>query len=380
MTNVTFAKFCASAAGLLALAGVAVAVPTNTTLPGGWSWQPLAGGSYDTGLVGTAQGGGNGQTTGPFNDTSYGVMNEPGTPWFTGNDLTSQQYIQRQAFGNFGTGSPPGPAGFRYYNFGYGGQPGPTFTSPATAAGTNFPATGREQRGVTVNQWNNTAPDAGGVASFGQIVRVPIAATLSVGLGWGGDDMLLKAIGGPAGGVSEFRIDANIDAAWNTSAFGGLSSAGNRINVNGIARFNNPGPAIGNFDMPWGFGVPLAAGQISLTRGFQDFVQVEGVQIGDPGQGLTPNSVGYAFTKNFNVLAAISQDGSPFSVDFASAAELFISRLAGVADARAQMGPGFEGNVRLVVQYAEFRAVPTPAAACLLGLGGLVAARRRRAR
>lgn len=378
MTRVKSGSCCA-VAGLMILAGTAVAQPTNTTLPGGWTWQSLGGGSYDTGTVGTAKGGGNGQAVGPFTDTSYGVMNEPGTPWFTGADVSSQQYIQRQAIGNFGTGSPPGPAGFRFYNFGYGGQPGPTFTSPATAAGSNFPATGREQRGVTLNQWNNTAPDAGGIASFGQIVRVPVAATLTVGLGWGGDEMLLKAIGGSAGGLSEFRVDANIDASWATSSFGGLSSVGNRINVNGITRFNNPA-ALGNYDMPWGFNAPLAAGQVSLTRGFQDFVQVEGVIVGDPGAGITPNSVGHGFTKSFNVLGSILQNGAAFNIDFASAAELFITRNFGDADARAQMGPGFEGNVRLVVEYAEFRAVPTPAAAGLLGLGGLLATRRRRAR
>lgn len=367
-----------SALTVLAIAGSAFAAPSNTALPGGWTWQPIAGGNYDTGLVGTPRGGGNGQTTPPFTDTSFGVMNEPGTPWFTGSDLSSQQYIQRQLFGNFGTGSPPGPAGFRYYNFGYGGLAGPTFTAPGTAAGTNFSATTAEARKVSLNQWNNTNPDAGGIATFNQVVYVPVAATLTVGLGWGGDEMIVKAIGGNNGGQTEVRVDANIDASFNTTAFGAISSSGNRINVNGITRFNDPGASIGNYDMPWGFGTALAAGQISLTRGFQDFVQVEGVQVGDPGQGATPNSVGYGFTKNYNVLSAILQNGAAFDVNFAAAAELFINRINGNADARAQLGPGFEGNARLVVTYEAFRAVPTPGAAGLLVLGGLAAMRRRR--
>ncbi len=363
-------------AALVACSGSALAAPTNTTLLSGWSWQAVGSGSFDTGLVGTAKGGANGQTTGPFNDTSYGVMNEPGTPWFTGNDLTSQQYIHRQLFGDFGTGSPPGPAGFRFYNFGYGNQPGPTFTSPGTSAGSNFPATGREARSVSVNQWNNTAPDAGGVASFGQVVRVPVAATLRIGLGWGGDDMLIKAIGGNAGQQTRIRVDANVDASFTTSAFGGLSSGG-RINVNGISTFFDPA-ALGNYDMPWGFNAALAGGQISLTRGSADAVFVEGSFVQDPGAGLAPNSVGYGYTKTYNVLSQIAQNGSAFSVNFASAAELFISREFGNADARAQMGPGFEGNVQLVVEWQEFRAIPAPGAAALFGLGGLLAVRRRR--
>ncbi len=366
-----------SAVALCALAGSALAAPTNTTLPGGWTWQSAGGGSYDTGLLGTPRGGANGQTTGPFTDTSYGVMNEPGTPWFTGTDVTSQQYIQRQLFGNFGTGSPPGPAGFRYYNFGYGGQAGPTFTSGPTAAGSNFAATAREARSVTVNQWNNTAPDAGGVATFGQVVRVPVAATLVVGLGWGGDEMLIKAIGGDGGQQTRIRVDANIDAAFTTAAFGGLSSGG-RINVNGISTFSDPA-ALGNYDMPWGFGEPLAAGQISLTRGSADAVFVDGNFVQDPGQGTGPNSVGYGYSKTYDVLSSITQNGSSFNVNFTSAAELFIERQFGNADARAQMGPGMEGNVRLVVEWQEFVAIPTPGAAGLLGLGALAAMRRRRA-
>ncbi len=372
---------CSRAAALsaVAIAASAFAVPTNTTLPGGWTWQPTGTGAFDTGLVGTPRGGGNGQTLPPFGDTSFGVMNEPGTPWFTGGDLSSQQYIQLQQFGNFGTGSPPGPAGFRHYNFGYTGPNGPTLAGPQpTSAGANFPRTAGEARSVTLNQWNNTAPDAGGVAGFGQVVRVPVAATLTVGLGWGGDEMIVKAIGGNAAQQSRFRVDANIDAAFSTSAFGGISSTGNRINVNGITTFFDPA-SLGNYDMPWGFNNGgLAAGQISLTRGSADAVFVEGQFVQDPGAGITPNSVGYSFSRNYDVLAAISQTGAAFSVDFTAAAELFLSREFGNADARAQLGPGMEGNVRLVVQWAEFRAVPAPSGAALLALGGLLAARRRR--
>ncbi len=373
--NMASIRSVISALAVLAITGSAFAVPTNTTLPGGWSWQPIAGGSYNTGLVGTPRGGGNGQVAPPYTDTSFGIMNEPGAPWANGTDLSAQQYVQRQLFGNFGTNGAPGT---RYFNFGGGGLAGPTFTAPGTAAGTNFSATTAERRNVTLNQWTNTNPDAGGIASLNQVVYVPVAATLTVGLGWGGDEMILRAIGGNNGGQTEVRIDANIDASFNTTAFGAISSTGNRINVNGITRFNDPG-SLGNYDMPWGFGTALAAGQISLTRGFQDFVSVEGVTVGDPGQGATPNSVGYGFTNNYNVLSSILQNGSAFSVNFNAAAELFISRTAGGnADARAQLGPGFEGNVQLVVTYEAFRAVPTPGAASLLALGGLAAMRRRR--
>jgi hypothetical protein len=362
-------------ASVLLAAAAATAQPTNTTLPSGWSWDNLGSNVFDTGTVGTPRGGGNGQTTGPFTDTSFGVMNEPGTPWFTGGDLSSQQLIQRQIFGNIGTNGAPG---FRNFNFGYTGPNGPTIAGPInTTNGSNFPFTAAERRSVTLNHWNNTNPDAGGVATFGQIVWVPTAAVLNVGQGWGGDDMIIRAIGGGAGQTTRVRVDANIDIAASTTAFGGLTSSGNRINVNGISTFNDPA-SLGNYDMPWGFNVGLAAGQISLTRDVSDAVFKNGVFIGDPQAGLSPNSVGAGITDSFNVLASLVQTGGTFSVQFDSSAELFISRQFGNADARAQMGPGMEGNASLVVTYTAYRAVPAPASAALLGLGGLVAARRRR--
>ena len=102
-----------------AAANLHAAAPALTTLPAGAFWQLNGTSNYDTGLQSTERGGENGQLVPPFNDTSFGVMNEAATPWFTGNDQSAQQYIQNQVFGNFGTSSPPGPAGARFFNFGY---------------------------------------------------------------------------------------------------------------------------------------------------------------------------------------------------------------------------------------------------------------------
>ena len=63
---------------------------------------------------------------------------------------------------------------------------------------------------------------------------------------------------------------------------------------------------------------------------------------------------------------------------FEASAGVAISRAFGNADARASMGPGMQGNVRLVVEWAAFQAVPTPGSLALAGLGGLLLARRRR--
>ncbi len=353
----------------LAVAAAASATPTNTTLPGGWSWQPLAGGTYDSGVVGTPRGGFDTQTVPPFLDTSYGVMNESGTPWFTGNDLSAQQYVQTQLFGNFGTGSPPGPSGSRFYNTGY----------QSTAPGSNFPSTAAERRSVSVNHWNNPFPDAGGVASLNQIIYVPVSASLVVGQGFGADEMQILAIGGGNGQTSRFRADANIRSSWATSAFGGLANANNVINVNGITTVNDPGSAFGFYNVPWGFGSPSASGQIDLFRaGGGGFILDEGVNIGAPGQGIPANSIGVGLSDTYNVLSSILQDGSSFSITFDSSAEIFLSREFGSADARASMGPGMEGNARLIVQWAAFQAVPAPGSAALLALSGLLAARRRR--
>lgn len=368
MRHGSIARFFAPVS-VLALACVASATPVNTTLPGGWSWQPIPGGSYDTGVLGTPRGGFNTQANPPFQDTSYGVMNEAGTPWFTGGDLSAQQYTQTQLFGNFGTGSPPGPSGARFFNFGY----------QSTAAGSNFPSTAAERRSVNVNHWNNPFPDAGGVAGFNQVVYVPVSASLTVGQGFGADEMQILAIGGGNGQTSRFRADANIRSSWTTAAFGGLVNNNNVINVNGTTTVNDPGSAFGFYNVPWGFGSPLAGGQIDLFRSNGGgFVLDQGVNIGGPGQGIPVNSVGVGLSDTYDVLSSIQQNGSSFSVTFDSSAEIFLSRQFGNADARASMGPGVEGNVRLVIEWRAFQAVPAPGAAMLLGLGGLLAARRRR--
>lgn len=348
-------------------AGTAVAVPTNTTLPMGFSWQPAPGGVYDTGLAGTPRGGFNTQANPPFQDTSFGVMNEPGTPWFTGGDLSAQQYVQRQVFGNFGTAVPPAPAGFRYYNFGYGG----------TMDGRNFPRTANEARGISLNHWNNPFPDAGGVATLGQVVYVPVAATLTAGLGWGGDEMLLRIIGGVSGQRSQFFVDATLEAAMSTTAFGGLALNNNRIRVNAVVQANDGGP--GSYDVAWGYGATNAP-QVTVNRVDNlDGVFVNNAFVQNPGQGIPANSVGHGFSRDFDVLANLVQTGGSFNLGFTSSADINnLVRDFGDADARAQIGPGFEGTARLVVRWEAFVAIPTPGSAALLALGGLVASRRKR--
>jgi len=346
-------------------AGSAVAAPTNTTLQSGWTWQSLGSNTYDTGTVGTKRGGQNGQTTGPFTDTSFGVMNEQGTPWYDGSDLSAQQYVQNQVFGNYGTSSPPGPSGTRYYNFGGNG----------TGAGQNFSRATAERRSVTLNTWNNTNQDVGGVATYGQIVYVPVSARLVVGQGFGADEMLVKGIGGNGGGTSKFDITSQINASFTTSAFGGINNINNRIVLGSSTEFFDPG-ALGNYDMAYGFGVPLTAGQISLSN--FGTVTDEGQVVGFAGQGLTPNSVGTGLSDTYNVLGSLLQDGSAFSLSFEATASVDISRVFGNADARVSMGPGMEGNARLIVEYQMFQAIPTPGSLALLAMGGLVAARRKR--
>lgn len=355
-----------AASFVVACAGTALAAPTATTLPGGWSWEPLGGGTYDTGLVGTERGGFDTQASPPYQDTSFGVMDETGTPWFTGNDLSAQQYVQRQIFGNFGTSSPPGPSGARFYNFGYDG----------TAAGSNFPRSATERRNVSLSHWNNTAPDAGGIATFGQIVRVPVAASLVIGMGYGADEMLLKFIGGTAGQRSQFFVEGTLNAAFSTTAFG-IATVTGRTNVNAVVQANNGGS--GSYDVAWGFGASNAP-QVNLFRvGADDAVFENNVYVGEPTQGIPANSFGTTISRSYNVLSSLVQTGGTFNIDFAATADISrLNRDSGNADVRAQMGPGMEGNARLIVQWAEFRAIPTPGALALLGMGGLLASRRRR--
>jgi hypothetical protein len=359
---------CGAAALLVVVAGSATAQPINTTLPGGWSWQPLPAmnGTYDTGTIATAVGGANGQTSGPYSDTSFGVMDEPNTPWFSGADQTSQQYVQAQAFGNFGTSSPPGPAGFRYFNFGYG----------STAAGSNFPSVAGEVRSLSMNNWNNPNPDAGGVATAGQIVYIPVSATFSTTLGLGADEMVFQPIGGTGGATSTFRLFGNIVGGWNTTAFGGLSNSNNRVEARGNTTVFDPG-ALGNYVAFWGLNSGLTPGQTSLNMGGN--IIDEGNAAGNATAGLTANSIGHAFTDMYNVLSSLPQDGSSFTVTFDGQASVALIRDFGNADARISMGPGMQGFGRLVVQWQAFQAVvPTPGAAALLGMGALVAGRRRR--
>lgn len=350
-------------AGVAVAAASCVAAPSQTTLPSGWSWQPMGLGMYDTGTQGTARGGTDGQLNPPYTDTSFGVMNESGTPWFTGTDLSAQQYVQRQLFGNLGTAGASG----RFFNAGYGG------TNP----GENFPSSAAESRSIGLNHWNNPFPDAGGVASLGQVVYVPVSATLSLGSGWGADEMLLTVIGGNSGGTSQFFVDATLTSTFGTSAFGGIISSGNEIRVNAVSEVNDAGSG-GNYDVSWGYGV--AFGGVNQFRvGALDAVFEEGVFVADPGQGIDANSVGYGFTKSYDVLSALVEDGSAFTVDFASTAELVnLVRDFGEADVRASMGPGMEGTARLVVEWQAFVAVPAPGSVVVFGLGMVAASRRRR--
>jgi hypothetical protein len=360
----TFVAACA--ASLLVCA--ASAQPINTTLPGGWSWNPLPSqnGTFNTGLLQTARGGFDGQTSGPYNDTSFGVMNEGGTPWFTGNDLSAQQYVQRQVFGNFGTSSPPGPSGARYFN---GGNQG-------TTPGSNFPRSTVERRSVTGNNWNNPNPDSGGVATLNQIVYVPVSARLTVGQGFGADEMLLRIIGGTSGARSQFFVDGTINSSFLTSSFGGLTSTGNSIRVNAVVGANNAGS--GSYDTAWGFGATNNP-DVTVNRVDSiDAVFVNNAFVQNPGQGLGANSVGYSFSQDFNVLSVLNQTGSAFSFDFAATADINnLVRDSGNADARAQMGPGMSGSVQLIVEWQAFQAVPTPGAAALLAASLLASGRRR---
>jgi hypothetical protein len=343
-------RTCVALTALAVISASAAAQPVNTTLPPGWTWQAAGTGTYDTGLLGTKKGGFNGQTTPPFNDTSFGVMDETGAPWFDGSDLSAQQYVQKQIFGNFGTSSPPGPSGFRFYNFGY----------QMTAAGSNFPDLAVESRAVTVNHWSNPLPDAGGVATAGQVVNVPTAATFTGGIGFGADELLIKAIGGINANTTRVRASLVVFTDWSTP-FASIINSDNSVIHTAETSFNDPGAAFGSYDLPYGYGVGLGPGQINITRTGQ--VIDQSLNVGTPGQGTATNSVGVGFVDSYNVLPAILQDGSSFVVTYNGRAIPSISRIFGNADARISAGPGLEGNARLVVEWQAWRA--TAPATCL---------------
>lgn len=204
---------------------VQAAAPTYV-LPAGWTWQLQSTSSYNSGTQYTETGGKDGQTSGPYNDTSFGVMNEPGgVPWFTGNDQSDQQFIQQQIFGNYGTNYSAGPPqlgvpGTRFYNNGtpgtstvnqvtpnngYNSGTGQTsFNAGSTSAGANFPSNAVEKRTVTLTNWNNTMPDDS-MRPFvpGMQVYVPTGGTISTSRGYGGDEMYIGIMGGTSGSTSE---------------------------------------------------------------------------------------------------------------------------------------------------------------------------------
>jgi hypothetical protein len=189
--------------------------------------------------------------------------------------------------------------------------------------------------------------------------------------------MLLKVIGGNSGQQSQFFVDATLNASFNSAAFGGISATGNTIRVNAVTRVNDAG-AGGNYDVSWGYGGTNDFISQSRVSGI-DAVFINGQYVADPGQGLTPNSVGYAFTNTYNVLSSLVQTGGSFSITYNADADINnLVRDFGDADVRASMGPGFEGNARLIVEYVGYRAVPTPGSVGLLGLAALAAGRRRR--
>ena len=297
-----------------------------------------------------------------------------------------------------GTNSPPGPAGARFYNFGYStpatvGQPAQT-----TSAGDNFPSNAVEQRAVSLNHWNNPNPDAGGVATVGQLVFVPTSATLQIRLGWGSDEMQMAVIGGstnPGSDTSQFRTDLNVYGMWEASfdpltASGKANSVRNLINMNATVQVRNAGGGSYGLDgasaIPWGYltgGDPSSATHGNIVNFFRDSIndQIvrEGTYFGEPGKGIPENSTGHAFDKSYNVLSTILQDGSAFTVDFESQAELYLTRNFGDADARVSTGPGMQGQARLLIGYEIYLVVvPEPSRAVLLAGAFVILGLRRR--
>lgn len=363
---------------------LAVAQPTNTSAASGGIWTNVGTGIYNTGQVTTETGGIPGQTAAPYFDTSFGVMNETGTAWFTGNDLSAQQFIQSQVFGDlgsaapspapFGLGAPPasGDPNARFYNYGYGG----------TTAGSNFPGTATEQRSVSVNHWTNTNPDAGGTAAIGQQVFVPTSAKISIELGWGGDEMFFDVIGGNSGDQSKFTATIDQLASYTINGIGAYTgSASGDLSYTASMQNNDAGPGGAYQAGQWGIGG--TAFDISGTRTWN------GTTLGTPTQGIPANSIGTAISEVTGMVDMVSispidviENGGILSVDFDSTATLTsFLRDFGNADGRVSYGPGMQGSLTYEVTYDVWEVssvVPEPSSVTIFAFGGLALISRRR--
>ena len=355
----------------LLASGISQAQPVNTTLPAGWSWVNLGNASYDTGNLTTDSGGVPGQTSPPYSDTSFGIMNEPSTPWFTGNDLSSQQFIQLQDFGDLGAASPsPAPWGFasappagdsqqRFYNYGYQG----------TIAGSNFPAAATEQRTISVPHWNNANPDAGGVAVGSQEVWIPVSAKISVDVGWGGDEMYFDMIGGGSGPETQYKVTVDHDTSYSITGAGAYTG-GSSGEIVYTASVQNLDAGPGAYQAAnWGQGPTSNAFDVS---GMMSWDTTTGSPV---TQGIPENSIGTSIfdltgMREMTIISSMDviDNGGTFDVVFDSTATLLnILRVSGIADGRFSYGPGMFGQVQYTVEYERYLAmVPEPGGLVLL--------------
>ena len=387
MTQPRSVSFVAIVTAMISLPTLVIAQPSSSTVSNG-EWTNVGTGLYDTGVLTTDAGGIAGQTSGPYFDTSFGVMNEAGTPWFTGNDLLAQQYVQQQAFGNLGSASPsPNPWGHagppavgdpaaRHYNYGYGG----------TTAGSNFPTIAAEKRSITVNHWNNTNPDSVIMAAIGQQVYIPASATLEIDMGWGGDEMLFDMIGGLSGPQSKFRATVDQNASYDINGTGSYTGgASGEIIYSASMQDFDAGPGNAYRSGRWGLGPSSDAFDTSGSRTW------EGTTLSTVTQGIPPNSIGTAISEITGAADVINltssniiENGGTFSIDFESTAELIsFVREFGEADGRVSFGPGMQGSISYRVNYDIWEVTPTAvpepgSAAILVGLAMFVAQRRRR--
>lgn len=375
------------------IASSSAAMPTMA-LPAGYTWQLVNNQVYTTGTVYTETGGYNGQTSGPYYDTSYGVMDEPSTPWYTGNDQSDQQFIQQQVTGNYGTNSPPGPSGFRFYNNGTPGVTTLNQTSGSTSGGANFPSNAKEIRTITLTNWNNLNPDNSmATATVGQIVNMPTGGTISTSRGYGGDEMFMAVNGGTSGGTSQFGVSFNIYSMMASTQYGinegNLSSDRDYINGSVTLQVNNAGGGSYGFDgsnrIAYGLGIAsdpsINQGNIVSGGPVSGTSYENGVSTGAMVAGIPANSVGDSIDQNFMIAAgAVDQTGSTFQISFESQAEMWAWKNFGDADARFSMGPGMAGNGVLNVNYEVWQvvAIPEPSSALMGAVGGLALCLRRR--